>query len=368
MGELAESPDIKLIPTWQCNIPLNANDFDLRPDMKEPPLVGTTLTEALFSVVRAEFADFIRHSGFHLDFFCPALKPIAKNYAKDGETSTEERGMKALEQMLETKYLQFCDPDDALQYMTIWMCRAYLAKYRLLEHHSKRSSSIPPTEAHRDIAISHAIDMLNCDTKLMHSPLTKGYQWVIHFHFPFVAYIQIVQDLRRRPVSQYAARAWDSMSENYGARFGYQYKDDSVVFFNIFPKILLQAWNVRDTVFKQKGQILQPPQFVQTLKHVMKPRMDNVKNDNVMEGQADVGKSLDEFLKSIGMDDDGMMFDIGNEVDWSGLNWPSANDISASGHMEGAYTQMPDPMSYGVSSNQYDLSGDLGLGAWPIGR
>src|SRR5271168_2029549 len=117
------------------------------------------------------------------------------------------------------------------------MTQAYLAKCHLLEHHSKySSSSVHQTDAQRDAAISHALRMLECDTKFMTSPLTKGFLWLVHFHFPFPAYIHIVQDLRKRPIEEHAEKAWEVMSDNYEARFMNMEQDD-IPLFNVFSRI-----------------------------------------------------------------------------------------------------------------------------------
>ncbi|THC93154.1 hypothetical protein EYZ11_007363 [Aspergillus tanneri] len=62
--------------------------------------------------------------------------------------------------------------------------------------------------------------MLECDTKLMTSPLTKGYLWLVHPNFPFPAYILVLQDLRKWPTEteRHADKAWEAMSDNYATR------------------------------------------------------------------------------------------------------------------------------------------------------
>jgi hypothetical protein len=124
---------------------------------------------------------------------------------------------------------------------------------------------VQQTDVQRDAAISHALSMLKCDTNLMTSPLTKGYLWFLHLHFPFPAYIHIVQDLRMRPVSDHAERAWEIMSDNYEARFMFLGQDD-IPLFNIFTKIILQAWGAHEVVFRQSGNPLVPPRIVSDIK------------------------------------------------------------------------------------------------------
>ena len=76
--ELASCKPVTLDPTWDCKIPLNVNDSDLRPEMKVPPFIQGKTTEALFTVVRSDIGDYIRQTEFNLNFSAPALKPISK--------------------------------------------------------------------------------------------------------------------------------------------------------------------------------------------------------------------------------------------------------------------------------------------------
>lgn len=214
--EMADWKTAMLAPVWDCRIPLNLNDFDFQPELKDPPPVQEKSSEALFTVVRSEIGEFVRHRAFYLDFVNPALKAVAKD--AQGSRMPEIGDLVAVEKMIEEKYFNFCNLENPPHFMTIWTARGYLAKNRLLEHYSRfPRSSVKQTDAQRDAAISYTLSMLECDMKLMTSPLTRGYHWFIHFHFPFPAYIHIAQDLRMRPVSGHAERTWEIMSDNYEA-------------------------------------------------------------------------------------------------------------------------------------------------------
>lgn len=266
--ELADYKIAMLNPTWDCRTPLNLNDFDLQPEMKDPPAVQERSSEALFTVVRSEMGEFVRHSAFHLDFVNPALKAVAKD-VQHGR-SPESGELVALEKMIEDTHLKFCNPENPLQFMTIWTARGYLAKNHLLEHYSRfPRSSIQQTDVQRDAAISHALSVLDCDTKLRTSPLTKRYLWFINFHFPFVAYIHLVQDLKMRPVSDHAERIWEIMTDNYEARFMFLGQDDDPLF-RVFTKVILPAWKAREVVFKQSGEPLSPPRIVSDIQQKLK--------------------------------------------------------------------------------------------------
>ena len=299
--ELADYKTAMLVPTWDCRTPLNLNDFDLQPEMKDPPAVQEKSSEALFAVVRSEIGEFVRHSAFHLDFVNPALKVLAKDV--QGGHLPEGGELVALEKMIEDNHLKFCNPENPLHFMTMWTARGYLAKNRLLEHYSRfPRSSTQQTDVQRDAAISHALSMLECDTILLKSPLTKGYLWFLHFHFPFPAYIHIVQDLRLRPVSGHAERTWEIMSDNYEARFTFLGQDDTPLF-KVFTKLILQAWGAREAVIRQSGNPLVPPRIVSDIKQKVAQTTQDAPDALIKQPNNIFGTDTD-FSLSMPMDSD----------------------------------------------------------------
>ena len=293
IGQIANSRIVTLDPTWDCKIPLNVNDSDLRPEMKRPPAIQGKSTDALFAVVRSELGEFIRHTVFHLDFTSPALKPIAKQLQNG--LAAEGSELVKLEEMIEDQYLRYCDQENPVHFMTIWTTRAYLAKCRLLEHHSRCStSSVRQTEAQHDAATSHALGMLECDTKIMTSPLTKGFLWLNHFHFPFPAYIQIAQDLRKRPTSEQARQAWEVMSDNYEAWFDSQSREDSP-FIQIFNKIVLQAWEACEGASKNLGETLTPPRIVSSIRHKLGQGARQARSSDTEQLHDNIDIGIDEL-------------------------------------------------------------------------
>ena len=300
INEVAASKTTTLDPTWDCKVPLNVNDSDLRPEMKGPPATQGNPSEALFAVVRSELGEFIRHSVFHLDFNSPALKPIAKSLQNGPSPETD--GVVKLEELIEKQYLKFCDPENPIHFMTIWTTRASLAKCHLMEYHSRQSSSsVSPTEAQRDTATSHALRMLECDTKIMTSPLTKGYLWLNHLYFPFPAYIQIVQDLRRRPISERVQQAWDVMSDNHAAWFDAQPKDSSP-FFRLLCKLVLHAWEDCEAASKQKGEALTTPRIVSTIRDRLDQTAPRAGNTDIEQRDIIAGLGMDELPMPISID------------------------------------------------------------------
>jgi hypothetical protein len=283
VSELAGDKTATLSPYWDCKIPLNVNDFDLRPEMRESPTIHGQSTEALFVAVRSEIGEFVRHATFHLDFTSATLRHIIKNTQHD-QISEYDR-LIALEKRIEDKYLNFCHAENPLHFFTIWTTRAYLAKCRLMEQYSKNAdTSVRQTEIQRDAAISYAFKMLEADTKIMTSPLTKGYLWLANFNFPFLAYLHIVQDLRRRPYVAQAEQAWRVMSDNCEARFnvpGFDVtntSDENSPLFHLFSKTVLLAWEAREAASKQSTTNFQVPNIVSYIKKSITRRTQNTQS------------------------------------------------------------------------------------------
>ncbi|KAK0647976.1 Transcription factor vrtR1 [Lasiodiplodia hormozganensis] len=261
VSELANYRSTVLAPTWDCKIPLNVSDSDLWSEMREPPPAQEKCTDVLYAAVRSELGDFLRHAAIHLDFTTPALKPIAK----DAKGSLD-----ILERRLNDKYLRFCDPQNPLHFMTLCTTRSFLARYRLVEHNnnnnpssSSPSSSSSTPSSSPDLALSHALTWLDADTQIMTSPLTKPFRWLFQFYFPFPAYVQAVQHLKRRPLGPDAARAWALLSDHYDARFATAAYPPSATaedgdanpLYGIFARMVLQAWRPREEALQEAGEV-----------------------------------------------------------------------------------------------------------------
>ncbi|KAL1895632.1 hypothetical protein Sste5346_005102 [Sporothrix stenoceras] len=294
ISELASHSPAMLDPTWDCRIPLNANDFDFRPELKEPPASasaaggrGAVSSEALFAVVRSELGNAMRHTEYYLALSNPALKHMAKDreYAQAAAATKPGRLMEfaelnALEDRINEKYLQYCDPANGLHYMTIWMAKGFIAKCRLIKFFSKYANGGPaatarastpastpstpsatttstststPSEAMRDCALADALTVIESDTNIMTSPLTRGYRWLLHLYFPLPAYIFVTQELARRIGGARATRAWSAMNDNYEARFALSDSEDRYMF-KMFAGTILQAWDACEARSRAAGE------------------------------------------------------------------------------------------------------------------
>lgn len=260
-----------LTPTWDCRPPLNLNDLEFRAEAKNLPPVSEKPTEAVFTVLRSEGSDFIRHSAFHLDFIDPMLMSLARaRNPRPGGYLPHTRDLVEFQKAAEHKF-SLCDLQNPLQYMTVCFGRAYLARISFQESCWRRGSlpsSSQQAEALSRAAMGYAFDMLACDTAMMTSPLTQGFSWYVGAYFPFLAYTYVLQRLRTRPAEDRAVQAWEIMSDNYEARGGlgpeWNFHDP---FFLLFSRGVLQAWESRRSMLQANNLPLEPPRIVASIEH-----------------------------------------------------------------------------------------------------
>ncbi|KAH7138528.1 hypothetical protein B0J11DRAFT_17772 [Dendryphion nanum] len=331
VSELSDFKSPSLTPTWDCKVPLNLNDADLRPEMNISPHVHETPTESIFVVAHATLGDFIRNTDVHLNYTSPNLKPLAK-FAEPGSVPEDGQICK-LEKILEEKYLRLCNPEIPLHFITIWRIRALLSKAYLMEIYAKfASAGLSPLEADAelDVVVIHALRMVECDTRIMSSPISEPFRWMSHYNFPFPAYVHLVKDLRRRPFSKHADRAWETMSDNCDARIDSAFQENGP-FFDLFSRIILHAWWAKETKCAQIGEVPVPPRIVSKLKGIREQKAQSGQvlstsgQEFKLRANADVSdpaelSSINPIFSEQGFGD--LSVELSLDIDMCQFGWP----------------------------------------------
>ncbi|OAX82765.1 hypothetical protein ACJ72_02884 [Emergomyces africanus] len=260
---LGQEKSSTLSPTWDCRAPLNVNDFEIQAEMSKAPTAhDTSPTEALFAVVRSELADSARHSTSHLTIISGKSTPGTIT-----DPNREGSELQVLETMMDKKYLAHCNAEVPLHFMTIWATRSWFARSRLTEHYLTHaiSTSYQSTDAQRSSAYGYAVCMLEADTKLRTSPLTKGFLWLLEsMYSPILAYLHILKGISKRPDEEYADKAWAAICDNYEAiSSGPKHHRTRLMIAFKFSRITLQTWEARESLLRSRNNAPeQPPQLV----------------------------------------------------------------------------------------------------------
>lgn len=255
---VSQEKSTSLLPLWDCRLPLNINDFEMQPNSQSlPTRHDSSITESLFNIVRCRLAEFVRHSTSHLTII--GVKSSLSN-RQGGE-------LQALEALIEKQYLIHCNPEVPLHFMTIWTTRSFFARSRLIEYYITHANTTPEqfTDAHYTAGYKYAVDMLECDTRLRTSPLTKGFLWFVEaLHSPILAYLHILSGLAKRPGDSHADPAWVAICDNYEALVNSPKHHRTRLMFALkFSHFTLKTWEARAELRRQRKEPPEtPPRLV----------------------------------------------------------------------------------------------------------
>lgn len=187
-------------------IPLNVEDEDLHPDMKNLPPERTGITSMVLCLLRCYCAEFHRGmvSSLSLDRNYEILDSSTMSLAEKDHRITQ------MEDYMERKYLRYCDPSNTLHCFASVIARSAICKMKLLAHNPrqlvKRGAKL--TQKDRDIIFSNGIKLLEYGNLLQSTPGLRKYMWQIRSGFLWDTLVYILIETRHRKIGAEVDRAW----------------------------------------------------------------------------------------------------------------------------------------------------------------
>jgi hypothetical protein len=258
-----------------CKLPLNVNDSDLHMDGKDLPTPHSGPTEMLFALTRMELSMAVA-SNSNRDSYkmnnteknSPAAQspakpqgPIIRLAGQDGPGYTLD-GFCA---HIEGTYLSHCDPKIPLHFFTLTMTRQALCKMRVMNFLVRlhNSEAMPLKEVERDSLFLQAIQMIEYDNVVYSSESLQPFKWYAMHHFPFPAYMFLVQELRNRVAGPMVERAWEAITANYELRGILNHLHNPM--HGAFAGTFIKAWDAHETYQRSAGRPTTKPHFIGVL-------------------------------------------------------------------------------------------------------
>ncbi|KAF2492577.1 hypothetical protein BU16DRAFT_513756 [Lophium mytilinum] len=196
--------------------PTNVNDDQLYPGV--PSLVSESgkLTDLVFVVLRYEFTDF---AAVRVAKFREQGKTLSDwgVHTLGNESIDMDATIRELEEMLETKYLRYCDPSQPLHLVSMLVARFALNVIRFLTHHPRRWASIEETPlSERQWGWEIAMKLLEQHNMLQSNPQLKKFSWHAPYFQQWHAIIHVLDTLRVEPLMVDAEKAWQLIANIYG--------------------------------------------------------------------------------------------------------------------------------------------------------
>ncbi|KAM5377765.1 hypothetical protein ACJA88_006446 [Fusarium oxysporum] len=234
LGEMAGSTVTALSTGGDCKIPMNVNDSDLHVDDKSPAGTPASKNQATIRLAGQD------GPAYTLDGFCAHI---------------------------EGTYLSQCDPKIPLHFFTLTMTRQAMCKMRIISFLVRMHSNddnLPLKDVERDSLFLQATQMIEYDNVVQSSESLRPFKWYSMHHFPFPAYMFLVQELRHRVSGPMVERAWDAIEKNHDLRglLNNYHNPMHMAFGGHFIK----AWDAHETALIAAGRQVHRPAFLGPLR------------------------------------------------------------------------------------------------------
>ncbi|KAL6720403.1 hypothetical protein ACLMJK_002325 [Lecanora helva] len=245
--------------------PANVNDSDLHPAMPNAPLESDKPTEMIWIMLRAELASFAAAQKVTMQ------KQGKTVHTSEGFTAMDDLKIKDgfithLEDMIETKFLRYCDPSQPVQFLTLLGARASGNLIRFTAHHPRRWANLDQVPAsEQELVWGVVIQLLEQYDMMQSSPQLQRFAWNVPYFIQWHAVIHVLDTLRANPLHVEAGKAWRLVDSLY--------KNNSEMMLSTKRPILvavgnlcLKAFNSRKAALAREGRsVACPPEYITKL-------------------------------------------------------------------------------------------------------
>jgi hypothetical protein len=220
--------------------PLNVNDSDLSPFMRNLPFEYEGPTEMLFCTVRFEVGECMRQ-----------LRNVGRKPNNTGGAAAavvqKEQLIEAFEAKLENM-LRRCDDSIPLHLMSMFLGRSAVCQMRFTVLQGKQGggnfSNMSPEDG--SALFELALQILEYDARTYFTPCLRQYLWHVGNTFPFPALIHVLNCLLYRMAGERAGQAWTSVDQAYGNHPELINDVDKSPLCSALANLTLKAWEHRD--------------------------------------------------------------------------------------------------------------------------
>lgn len=238
--------------------PLNINDTDLTPAMKEPPKEHIGCTDMLFCSIRYEIGDFMRESGVFSKQRSSAMTTMA----------ARDKAINDLEERLEQKYIRYCDQSIPLHALSAALAKSAVYQMRLLMHHPRqypdKGASMPQEE--KDMLFQTSLKMIEYDNLGQTTDSIRGFLWHMNNYIQLDAFIYLLSELRNRFQGDEVNRAWQVVEQVFGNHPEILSTPKNTLYFAI-GNLAVKAWDMRVAAIQNLAFYQPPtPRFISVLR------------------------------------------------------------------------------------------------------
>jgi Fungal specific transcription factor domain len=262
------------LPSNDTCLPLNVNDSDLHPTMKESPVErNDTSTDMIFCYMRQELGKWQDHqwkfikdsifSGNTIDSSSRRTNSRATDKEIE-EISLRLQVVNELQETFQTKVIQHCDTSIPLHLLVSLSARSIVSTIRLIAYHPSfrygANRKLPPlSQPEIDHLFATCLEVIHNNELLHTTECLKRYLWQFDWHFPWPALLFMFSELPHRSVlSEDTQRAWHYIDTLFLPQFSRLSAEARGPLHIVCIKLAFKAWNAHVDECRRQGVPVPP--------------------------------------------------------------------------------------------------------------
>lgn len=198
---------------FDTQMPLNVNDADLDPNMKEFPESRIGFTEMTFCIIRFEVANIFRRI-----LYVPPGPNRCNQFFANLTIPEKEKWISECHQRLEEKYLKHCDMSVPLYWVTATISRLVMSKMWLVVYHphQRRDGGASLPQETKDKLFITSLENIEYSILLETEARTMKWGWLFRTYVQWHAIAFLLSELCVRTKGEAVERAWRALEATAG--------------------------------------------------------------------------------------------------------------------------------------------------------
>ncbi|THW89161.1 hypothetical protein D6D15_05457 [Aureobasidium pullulans] len=303
LGVRCGTTPLTLMAGWDANVPLNVEDSDLNPDMTEAPAERKGLTSLSYCLWTYWIVSQQR------EFFSSNRGKLGISWASNKSLphATKISLINTMEEGLNKKFLQYCDPIKSLDILVQLTSRALICTMRMFTLHPMSFSgdaNITDEQRHAQL-VEAAIKSLEYNIALNSRPEIQRFQWFINGYFQWHAFISVIVEVMQLKGSPEAQRIWDLLSDLYTYNKNLLELSEDRRKLHA-AELITSAWKARQTA--------DPSAYKPACVSILEPLLSDNRGDATKTQTEVVGQPLEPVMTDEDLD---TMLDLEfQDIDW----------------------------------------------------
>lgn len=250
-------------------MPLNVADEDLVPDMSDLPPERKGITPVVLCLIRCELVDFMR-------LFSPnALDDVRLEALVRSDVTIDRKDelINQFEDLLERKYLRYCDPCNSTHALASIFSRSLICRMRLLAHNPRRlgQSDSTVSQSERDLIFTNAKRLLEYVNVIQESPVFEKLRWQMGTTYLWNTILCVLIEARHRKTGPEVDQLWKligSVFSNYAEIF----EEEAGAVYTAIGRWTIQVWDEYVSATTAEGRP-EPatPEYINAIRRCRRP-------------------------------------------------------------------------------------------------